>query len=251
LTVTPSRLAAARALLDTQARHRRESVLRRELETLLRAFDCGTLETGHPRGGGFAGACLSNHRLILGRKGRPKAENAEKHRAQLDRHALADAPAPIPQRPSEYGLSAVRQGAAIVPHALLKAGVILRHARRKENREIETTPRRRSPRREVSPQRGAAPADWVRPVASSDNVLPFHLREPLAEYRVPIAADGALESDPAQACSFWAALDREHGKRRDLGKNTPKTLLAHIDCQPKLTTQLELLRWGYFRSVLL
>ena len=211
-------------------------------QTLAQSVD---LENLTPFGGGDATRCclLMEHRPVRGRK-EPRLEAKLKARRKPARHdslaaamemfTLREPSPPLPQAPSHYDKSKIRQGATIVPHVLLL--VESRHRSAQPGwLHIKTRPSKHQPWSSVAPQKGKVPEHWIRPLHTSPDLLPYlALREP-PHAIIPLDKDGILHPSPGQDCPFWLELDEVYEPKR--GKRSPQTLLARLNHRGSLSSQ--------------
>ena len=164
------------------------------------------------------------------------------------RISFSPAPKPIPQAISDYvtlkGDPLFRQGATVTPKVL----TILDNVQPTSDpqwKSVTTSRSQHKPWSEVKPQRGDAPAEWLRESICSKAVLPFSASP--AGYRkalIPTNAQGQLEASAAAKSSLWNALDRIYKEYKGAGRYTPRTLISRIDYGSELSSQLELKgRW--------
>ena len=213
-------------------------------QTLAQSVD---LQDLNPFGGGDARRCclLMEHRPIQGTS-TPQLQAARTARKRPSAHesltvarakfAYAEVPDRLPQRPSEYPLGNIRQGATILPHVL---ALVARKskARRHGWLRVETHLSKKDPWNVVPSQEGLVPATWVRPAHWSRDLLPYMVAQPSLDAIVPVGHDGNLHSNPGRDCPFWRELDEIYDAHRGQGKGTPETLFEQFDFAGKLSAQ--------------
>lgn len=206
------------------------------------------LEDLQPFGGGDATRCclLMEHRPMRHHAPSPRLVAQRRVKRRLSMHDtlhMADsliqfdeAPAFLPQAASEYAVSDFRQGATLVPHVLVLVAS-QENTRRLGWTRVETRASRHMPWREVDAQTGEVPKEWIRPVHTSPDMLPYMaMREPPRAI-VPTDDDGKLHSQPDHTCPFWSELDEIYDAKRGHGRGTPPTLMMQIDFARKLSKQ--------------
>ena len=167
---------------------------------------------------------------------RPKSsESLESARRKF---GFSEAPAQLPQKKSGYLNSVmIKQGATLVPHVLALLDEI--EGPNHEGMVRVTTMRStKGTWKEVKPQTGVMPANWVRPVLTSTEMVSYIPQVRSENGIVPVDNKGKLLEDPGNECSFWRVLDEIYESRAGKGKSTPKTLLRQFDFQSKLSAQL-------------
>jgi len=150
---------------------------------------------------------------------------------------LVAVPDPLPQAPSAYLDSGIRQGATLVPHVL---SLVEEAERFTGGGQVQVTTRRsaKPPWNRVRPQTGLVPGHWICPILTSSQMIAFipSIRE--TRGIIPTDDRGQLLGNPGKACSFWSELDEIYGHHAGKGRSTPKTLLTQFDFQSKLSSQL-------------
>ena len=148
-------------------------------------------------------------------------------------------PKPPPQVESEYlNRHAIRQGATLVPHVL----ALIAEAGEPDSENCVTITTQRAkhePWKQVRCQTGSIPLNWVRPMLTSKQMMPYIPVLRQIKAIVPIEENGEIHPDPGTACSFWRELNEIYGHRAGIGKATPKVLLQRFDYQSMLSIQLK------------
>ena len=151
---------------------------------------------------------------------------------------LTTAPELLPAKASAYlnprGRALFQSGFKFEPHCLVKvAGYqVLADG----NLGITTAPSRHEPWKSEGVQTGEVPAHWVRNLALSEGMFPFHCQLEGHAGIIPLTAAG--EPDPARETNpYWAKAEAIYRRHRTLGETTPSTLLARLDYQGKLFQQ--------------
>ena len=216
------------------------------------------LEKVRPFGGGDARRCCALverrecGRLIEARGGRLAAFHPDPRDPATpemswaearERILFSQAPERAPARPSEYidaaGDPPFRQGATILPKVLVFVDRLGPSAGGDPAAvEVATARSSHEPWRGIAPQRGEVPAEWIRTVCTSGEMLPFVMAKDLAKAIIPTGADGALDPDPGTASQFWERLDRLWEEHRGGGRGTPEALIGRLDYASKLSRQL-------------
>ena len=146
------------------------------------------------------------------------------------------APKLLPQRPSDYDISAIIQGATIVPQVLVWVSEKSTSGR-KGWTKVKTGESRQGNWSEVKSQRGLVPTTWIRKIYTSSDMLPFVASIKSPEVIIPISENGEVHLNPTRACSFWQELDELWEVHRTKGKTTPDTLLGRLDYAKGLSIQ--------------
>ena len=150
-------------------------------------------------------------------------------------------PARLPRKASAYvdnrHRPLFRQGATVTPKVLTLV---------KESREgqqpgeiwVTTTASNKEPWTELKPQTGNVPQHWVRGLLNSKQLLPFAILPDLPQVIIPTNGQERLEKDPENLSAFWKTLNDAYDEFRGQGRNTPETLMAQLDYNRKLSSQL-------------
>ena len=204
------------------------------------------LEALNPFGGGDATRCclLMEHRpmrlapaprLSARRIGRSKPTAHESLSSARSKFELVEVPEALPQAPSSYEVTSIKQGATIVPHVL--ALVASDKPARPGWTRVETRLSTHRPWVEVPRQAGQVPTNWVRPVHTSPDMLPYvAIRQPPRAI-IPIDANDEVHSHPGRQCKFWMELDEVYDAHRGRGRGTPHTLVERFDFAGNLSAQ--------------
>lgn len=147
---------------------------------------------------------------------------------------FVEAPALLPQAPSDYALGAFRQGATIVPHVLLVAE---RTSPSFGKIRVRTRKSTKRPWSNVSPQEVEIPKRWMSRLYRSAEMLPFVAASGNTQAIIPVDEHGALELESALEEAGWQVLNETYQQHRGQGQGTPKTLAAQIDFAGKLSSQ--------------
>ena len=148
-------------------------------------------------------------------------------------------PIRFPVDTSGYKPEGWRQGATITPKVLTTVNMN-KIGSKSSTRNVETEKSDKGKWKTVSTKSGELPANWLLPLLSSGQLLPFQTTG-LRTAILPLRADGdLLHSEKARENSFWRKLDDLYQEHRGLGKNTPQDLLSQIDYANKLSAQLPL-----------
>ncbi len=137
----------------------------------------------------------------------------------------------LPWAPSQYAASA-RNGTTVQPAVLVKVDPD-------------------NPKRTLQPQRAKQPWAKYSPFALEDipdqwrvgyvaptNLVPFSIREPLAEAVVPNNGEYLLTDEEARsASSTWAKLDTTYRRHVGGGATTPSDLVGKLDYRKQLSSQ--------------
>ena len=150
--------------------------------------------------------------------------------------ALEEAEPPIPKAPSPYATANIKQGATIVPHVLALIASSSATSRPGWTR-VTTVRSKKMPWSEVPPQTGLVPAEWVRPVHTSPDMLPYMAIRKPPRAMIPLDANGQLHVQPGRDCRFWTKLDELYRDHKGKGKGTPDTLIGRFDFQRHLSGQ--------------
>ena len=213
-------------------------------ETLAQSIDFEALNPFH---GGDATRCcvLMEHRPMRGTSSRRvEAQRTSKRKpsthdtlgAARGMFKFVEAPEPLPQAPSDYDVANIKQGATIVPHVLTLIAK-RRKARKNGWTRIETQVSRHHPWSSVPAQEGDVPIDWVRPVHTSPDLLPYvAIRKPPYAI-VPLDRDGEFHLDPGRDCRFWRELDELYDAHKGRGRGTPDTLIRRLNFGSALSAQ--------------
>ena len=160
------------------------------------------LEKIQPFGGGDARRCCvlferrpsRLHRdhvpRLMARGGVDKPTPEMPLREALPRLGIGEAPATFSREPSEYSASVFRQGATIVPKVLViaeKAETI------SDATMVRVTTARsdKKPWSTVEVQSGVIPANWLRPLLTSNDLFVFATTSKLVQAIIPINKHGA------------------------------------------------------------
>ena len=181
---------------------------------------------------------------------RPEAHTSPDRAREL--LVFEDSPAPLPREPSGYLdrrlKTPFRQGASVSPRVLVVVGELADGPRDREM-TVTTVRSRKKPWSEVEPQTGVVPAHWVRDLLTSNQMFAFALLPELQRAIIPTEAGGRLEEAPERLSPFWRVLDAAYDEFRGRGRKTPKTLIAQLDHNGKLSGQLT--RAGTRRTLVL
>ena len=133
-----------------------------------------------------------------------------------------------------------RQGATITPKILTVIDRVEASLDQTSLRVV-TARSQHPPWRDIDPQRGEVPKEWVRDLVISKAVLPFAV-SPTALVLAVIPTDetGRLHPRPSERSSFWGSLNLSYERKKGAGKSTPNSLLARIDYGSELSAQLQL-----------
>lgn len=213
------------------------------------------LEHVQPFGGGDARRCcvlFEARKTELQPKGRnnlvakvaqgPKPSHSDQLDDVLEKLSIRGAPPAIPKQMSDFtessGRSLFKQGATITPKVLT---VVDRVGKSALSGCFHVTTVRSSNDRwkDVNPQEGDVPSEWVRNLIVSKKLLPFAL-DPSWNLNaiVPITAEGRLDKDAARNNTFWDQVNAIYEEQKGGGRNTPATLISQIDYSSKLSVQL-------------
>lgn len=212
-------------------------------KTLAQSVD---LQDLNPFNGGDATRCclLMEHRPIRGtarvnmtakRTARRRPAPHESLAMAQARFELVAAPSRVPQSPSEYDLGLIRQGATIVPHVL--ALVASQRRSRPGWTRIETRQSQKSPWNKVAAQVGMVPSDWLRPLHTSSDLLPYMAMRNPPHAIIPVDSQGRLHTNPGRACRLWREFDELYERYRGKGEGTPDTLLGRFDYSRNVSAQ--------------
>ena len=138
------------------------------------------------------------------------------------------------------------KGATLVPHVL----ALIAEVEEPDSQNwvsITTHRSMKEPWKSVRPQTGSIPLNWVRPVLTSKQMMPYIPALRLTQAIVPVDENGEIHPDPGTVCSFWRELDEIYGHRAGIGKATPKVLLQRFDYQSMLSIQLKDSKSGGWR----
>ena len=151
------------------------------------------------------------------------------------------APRRFPKEPSDYAADTWRQGATVVPKVLTMTATV-GAGTRPDTRIATTVPSAQSPWNTVQPRTGEFPANWLTPLLTSKQLLPFGLAPAGSEtVIIPCGENGELLStEVARRTAFWTELDDLYRERKGLGGNTPQTLMNRMDYGSALSVQLPL-----------
>ena len=216
----------------------------RHMSTLAQSVDLQDLNPFH---GGDATRCclLMEHRPLRGasatriharRTTRRKLETHESLASARRKIEFVESPDPIPQRPSNYLGTSIRQGATILPHVLTLIGT-KRNTGQRGWVHVET---QRSSKKEwaaIPCQSGSIPEAWIREIHMARYFLPYVADRVRPEAIIPVARNGGLHPDPGRECQFWRELDEIYDVHRGRGTDTPETLMEQFDFSGKLSAQ--------------
>ena len=193
----------------------------------------GASQSTTPTEARFAAHMREQDGAQAGRQVRPKAE--ESWSAVRPQVRFAQALTPLPQEGSGYGLDAFRRGATVFPHVLL---FVERAMPQASGRALVRTKRSmHRPWSAIPPQDVEIPNRWVRNLYRSPDMLPFVASLRGTKAIIPVAADGTVELDSAQAEAAWAHLDETYRVHKGKGKHTPACLGDRIDYGAGLSAQ--------------
>ena len=225
-------------------------------KTLAQSVD---LEELNPFNGGDSTRCCllmehkrmgrtSNPRLVAKLVSKRRPSTHEALSTARNRFDLVEAPKLLPQAPSDYDGKNIRQGATIVPHVL---ALIASEKRSSQPgwTHIATQVSKHKPWSKISSQKGLVPTDWVRPLHTSPDLLPYMAIRKPPHAIIPIDSNNNLHLDPGGDCLFWNELDEVYDAHRSSGKGTPQSLLARFDYSKALSSQP--LRAKYGRRMVL
>ena len=221
------------------------------MDTLAQSID---FEAVQPFGGGDARRCcvLFDNRKATGLVpddpdtiiARPADRRPTTHTGLQEALRLLvfqPAPTPFPHRPSAFvdrnQNPLFREGAAITPKVLT---IVQTTAPTSPNNCTVTTKRSRNdPWNDLDPQTGEVPLSWLRDLLTSNELLPFTIRQTLQTAIVPIRDHGRLNILAVADSPFWNHLDEIFRELRGQGRNTPGTLIEQVDYNAKLSAQLD------------
>ena len=168
-------------------------------------------------------------------KGPPKRPKPEEPWSVVQpRIRFSAVPNPLPQKPSEYGERAFRQGASISPEVLL----VVESSYPQGNRiRVRTKKSRHHPWNKIQPQDIEIPKRWLSKLYKSIDMYPFLASLDGAYSIIPVDAQDELDLVSAQEEYGWKHLDEIYRQYRGKGRNTPKTLTMQIDFSGKLSVQ--------------
>ncbi|MCY4324743.1 MAG: hypothetical protein OXC81_01805, partial [Betaproteobacteria bacterium] len=170
-----------------------------------------------------------------------KMPHASASWTQVQSQLVWRAPEQFARAASDYAATNWRQGATVAPKVLTIAART-KAGSRPEYAALLTARSNKPPWNALQPQTGELPAQWLAPLLTSRQLLPFAVASSqLQQAIVPCDATGnLLSTEMARQSEFWAKLDDLYREYRGQGGNTPKTLLAQIDYNRKLSVQLPL-----------
>ena len=205
------------------------------------------LQRLNPFNGGDATRCclLMEHRPLLENQA-PRVEatlGVGRRPAIHDSLAVAqskfefrEAPPPLPQAPSGYDAGRIRSGATIFPHVLA-----LVESRKQGSRlgwtRVKTRKATHRPWSKIPSQQGEVPTNWIRPLHTSHDLLPYTTKDDLRQAIIPSDGSAMLHTDPGQDCPFWRELEEVYESRKGKGGGTPPTLIARFDHMGRLSAQ--------------
>ena len=151
---------------------------------------------------------------------------------------LEAAPESLPAKASAYlnsgGRALFQSGFKFEPYSLVKVAEyrILADG----NLGITTATSRHEPWKSEGVQTGEVPANWVRNLALSEGMFPFHCQLEGHAGIIPLTAAG--EPDPARETNpYWVKAETIYRRYSTLGSSTPSTLFGRLNFQNKLTLQ--------------
>ena len=151
------------------------------------------------------------------------------------------APAQLKHQASEYldarQEPAFRQGATITPKVLAVIAEVFPAGPGEDDPTVTTASSDKGKWKSLRPQTGAVPQHWIRPLLTSNQLLPFACMKEAPRAIIPTGDDGSLDDRPGDN-RFWARLDRLWNQNRGKGRGTPGTLLQQINYSGKLSAQL-------------
>ena len=180
--------------------------------------------------------CSSSPRLVARRLVKRRLFMHDTLRTAGSLIQFDEVPAFLPQAASEYAVSDFRQGATLVPHVLVLIAS-QENTRRLGWARVSTRPSTQPQWSGVPKQTGEVPKEWIRPVHTSPNMLPYMAMWEPRHALVPTGDDGNLHSRPEHACPFWTELDEIYDVHRGHGKSTPITLFKRLDYRGGLSAQ--------------
>ena len=218
-----------------------------------------------PFGGGDARRCcvlFEGRSSTLHRRRRKKITADIDGRKPLPADTLDDVasrvsffpvPTPIPRQASDYryddGTPMFRQGASVTPKVLAVVDRFTERGNRSQ-RFVRTARSKHDPWSRIKPQEGTVPAEWVQPLLTSKEILPFAVAPSGGSYAlVPIEAKRSLAHAPERQSAFWRALDDIYKENKGEGRHTPATLLSRLDYGAELSAQIHLI--GRARTLVL
>ena len=146
----------------------------------------------------------------------------------------------FPREDSSYKSDTWRQGATITPKVLTiteTPSAAAQHGRT----EVTTLPSSWEPWKALPSQTGEIPDDWLLPLMQSQQLRPFSVSASPHHAIVPCDPNGGLlAAEQARKEPFWVQLEDLYEDGRGEGSNTPKTLIAQINYNNKLSAQLPL-----------
>ena len=146
----------------------------------------------------------------------------------------------FPQEDSSYKADTWRQGATITPKVLTITEQTT-PASLPGHTEVTTLRSDKTPWKELPSQTGEIPDYWLLPLMQSQQLRPFSVSASPHHAIVPCDPNGGLlAAEEARKESFWAQLEYLYERSCGEGSNTPKTLLAQINYNNKLSAQLPL-----------
>ena len=170
---------------------------------------------------------------------KPKPDDSvERVRARL---VFSEAPEPLPQASSGYigknsGI-AFRQGATIVPKALLFVGTA--SPAKSKGRVIVTTMKSmHAPWRDVSIAELEISVRWLQRLYRSTGMMPFIAALDETRVIVPLDEQGMLLETPENEDDCWTYLDEIYSTYAGQGRGTPKTLIGRIEYSRNLSAQI-------------
>ena len=145
---------------------------------------------------------------------------------------------PFPSQPSKYYRKKFRQGATVTPMALTIVDQILDETERES--KIKTAKSMHPPWKDIGPQTGTFPRNWIRYTLRSQRLLPFAVESELDHAIIPTVKEASGEyvsSAPDRVSESWKIFDEIYREYRGKGKDTPQTLIDRIDYHKGISFQ--------------
>ena len=134
-----------------------------------------------------------------------------------------------------------RQGASLVPHALVKIQESRQSPSGNDRLLVTTAESIKGVWAKIPPRIDKEiPKRWSKETAGGEHLLPFALRTPFDRFVIPVNATGIkLMPEPLVLQEeYWRSVNKDYSENAGSGKSTPKTLYSQIDHHQKLSSQL-------------
>lgn len=156
---------------------------------------------------------------------------------------IVDAPKPPASAPSNYidsnSRAVFKNGATIFPQSLVKINMSKPIINHNDTVEGVTEFGKHQPWKQHGGRNFSVPASWIVDVVFSFDLLPYSIRNPVTQCIIPLNNEKTeLQDSPQDQNAYWREATAVYEDERGIGGNTPPTLLARLDHQKALSSQL-------------